>query len=230
MRAAEEVDLVWKPDVQIARLDGIVEIDLHAVSNGDEPRSVAAMDVVLTWNADQLELLGVIDNGPYTWLFSAFLPDPLDGLNESLADGDAKYTALSRFGESAYATREGLLVTTFQFRTLALADASEVVIEVNLGKHSVTTVFGGEAPDVDVTGRLGRARVAVFGGGDCDGDGDADLVDLGNFQVCFTGMDDPSAYPIGGGSCCRVFDLNDDGAIDLWDYAAFRAISTDSRP
>lgn len=226
----DDVDLTWKPDTQIARLDGLVEFDLHAVSDGDEPRSVAAMDVVLTWDADQLEFLDVIDNGSYDWQFSGFLPDPLDGLNASLADGDAKYTALSRFGETAYATPEGLLVTTFRFRTLELADESEVVIEVELGKHSVTTVFGGEAPDVDVTGQLGQARLAIRDDGDCDGNEAVDLADFGGFQACFTGAGgagDRLAYPIGGGSCCRVFDLDDDGVIDLWDYAAFRAISND---
>jgi len=46
--------------------------------------------------------------------------------------------------------------------------------------------------------------------------GDYDLVDLGNFQLCFTGAAPPNLS-----ACCEPFDLTPDLAVDLDDVASF---------
>jgi hypothetical protein len=51
--------------------------------------------------------------------------------------------------------------------------------------------------------------------GDFDGDGDVDLVDFGNFSLCFTG---PGASFAKG---CDCGDFEGDGDIDLVDFGSF---------
>lgn len=57
--------------------------------------------------------------------------------------------------------------------------------------------------------------------GDCDIDGDIDLLDFGQFQVCFTGMD---AGPYADGCACSDFD--GDGDVDLLDFGQFQLAFT----
>jgi hypothetical protein len=158
--ALAAVDLVLAPEAQTVPLGTTVDIGLYAVSNGAAQQSFSAMEVVLTWDHTALELLVAIHNGPHAWTMSGFMSDEqLDGLNNSLLDGNALYQALSI--NSASATRSGLLVVTLRFRTLANVDLSRIVIEPRFGKYSRTQVFGTAEPNQDVTGALGSARVTI---------------------------------------------------------------------
>ncbi len=62
----------------------------------------------------------------------------------------------------------------------------------------------------------GVGSIAYGGGsGDCDGDGDIDMHDLQNLQLCFSG-------PFGGlGFGCECSDLDSEGDVDLRDFARF---------
>lgn len=56
--------------------------------------------------------------------------------------------------------------------------------------------------------------------GDCDNDGDIDLIDFGQFQLCYTGS---------GGSLdsgCQCADFDGDGDCDLIDFGAFQIAFT----
>ena len=55
--------------------------------------------------------------------------------------------------------------------------------------------------------------------GDWDGDGDVDDEDYRRFAGCVTG---PAGGALGPG--CTTFDLTDDLAIDLVDYAVFQTL------
>jgi hypothetical protein len=59
-----------------------------------------------------------------------------------------------------------------------------------------------------------------LGAGDCDGDGDVDLVDYACFAACMTGP--------GGGvaSECLPFDLDSDNDVDLGDWGDFALFFT----
>ena len=59
------------------------------------------------------------------------------------------------------------------------------------------------------------------GNGDCDGDGDADLVDFSAFQLCFTGA---AGGPINESCECSDFDC--DGDVDLVDFSGFQLAFT----
>lgn len=159
-----DVDLVLVPNPPTVTMGSIVEIGLHAVSDTGIDQTIAAMDVVLTWDSDALRLVGFVDNGPNRWLMSGFLGDSaLDGLNDSLLDGDATYTALSGLGTPARATPQGLLVTTFRFQAIAASESAPIVIEATLGDFSVTRVFGADHTNQVVTGDLGQTMVTVLG-------------------------------------------------------------------
>jgi len=159
--ARADVDLTWDGTTRAALVGRVLEVDLYAVSDNDQDQSIAAIDVVLSWDPQRLPLLGVINGGPYEWLISGFeLNDPGD-LNISLEDGNALYTALSALGDPAVATPDGLLVTTFQFFPIAEVDASEITIEENLSS-TLTRVFDGDAPNVTVTGELYGVSVTII--------------------------------------------------------------------
>ena len=62
--------------------------------------------------------------------------------------------------------------------------------------------------------------------GDFDGDGDVDLADFVQFQLCFAGSNNPPAptCPVGVNA-----DLDDDGDVDLGDFLIFQQNFTGSR-
>jgi len=228
--ALGNVDLDWSPQPRMVAAGVTFEIGLWATTDDGGFQTISAMDVVISWDAQRLELIGVINDGPYMWLQSGFPPDiALDGLNNTFLDGNAKYTALSSFGNAALATGSGLHVTTFQFVALAQTDLSHIVIEPTFGNFSVTRVLGADAPNQNVTGLLLTADVSVIPPADCDSDGDLDLIEFARLQACFTGSVGPSetpAYPVNPELCCAAFDYDDDGDVDLADAAFYGGVMT----
>jgi hypothetical protein len=212
------INLEWRPDTQTVPVGATVDIGLYAVSDDPEmDQYILAMDVIVNWDADSLELTGVDDTGPYTWLFSGFPVGDVDGLNDTFADGDALYTALGQLGAGAWATPEGLLVTTFQFTALAETPGTTLTIPEDAGSYTHTAIWG--SPGQDVHGTLGSASVTVLcGTADSDADGDVDLADFAAFQICFTGT--PGVAET---FCECVFDSDDDHDVDLTDFGEFAA-------
>jgi hypothetical protein len=106
------------------------------------------------------------------------------------------------------------------FPVVTSADAEgtwDVMLSTSVGDSNwqgVPTILG-----------QGTAKIAAMG--DCTGDGWIDLYDSLCFQVCFTGLIgplDPPGYPLAAELSCSVFDFDEDGAIDLADYADFRDV------
>lgn len=209
------VDLEWRPSVQVVRPGDLVQIGLYAVSSdGVTTWDVSAMDVLLQWDATTMALIGVNDNGPYTWFRSEFPDDSaLDGLNNTWTDGDAKYTALGQFQNPAQATPAGLLVTTFKFDALQGTVGNQLTIPPTLGQYSRTVVFGVAFPGHEITGALGDALVSICPGaadGDMNGDGSLNGDDLSGFiQAVMTASVAPADVCPG--------DFTGDGAVDTDD-------------
>ncbi|HRX87171.1 MAG TPA: choice-of-anchor Q domain-containing protein, partial [Phycisphaerae bacterium] len=91
------------------------------------------------------------------------------------------------------------------------------------------------APDLTETDVDGTPRIqggypdmgadeTEFLAGDMDADGDVDLDDQVAFSECLGGpgaAPAPSA-PLSGTDCLVVFDYDDDGDVDLWDFSCLR--------
>jgi hypothetical protein len=154
------IDIEWRPACQSVEPGEMVEIGLYVVSDDETDQSISAMDIILLWDPDVIELVGVVDNGPYAWLISAFTDD-FDGLNDTFLDGNALYTAYAQLGVPAYATPEGLLVTTVQFIGSQDPGFCWITEPHSAGMYSDTAIIDGEVPALRVEGVLGKATAGV---------------------------------------------------------------------
>jgi hypothetical protein len=158
--------LEWRPVRQTVEVGEVAEIALYAVSSTGSDESVMGIQAVLLWDPTQLALLGNVNpcqssgtcpENAYHWFTSDFAPHDL---NTTFEDGNAFYVAFAQFpGEPAWATGDGLWVTTFQFEALRSAQA-ELSLAPTLGSTR-TAVVGGDAGG-DVTGELGPPAELVI--------------------------------------------------------------------
>ena len=173
--ARGNVNLELRPVESAVRTGDLVEIGLYAVSDDETDQIVRGLQVILQWDPLHLELAGLIDNGPYEWLFSGFFDDSGgDGLNADCGpdtfcdpytglpynDGNAYYQAGANFDEPASATPDGLLVTTLLFNALEYTYTTEVWLPPAFGESTTTQVFG-DLPAEDVTGTLGSTFITI---------------------------------------------------------------------
>ena len=83
-----DVNLVWAPAFTQVVVDDQFEVGLYAVSTTGGNVEFFAIDVILEWNSDKLDLVGINNNGPYAWLTSSFPCDAAkDSLNTMQASG-----------------------------------------------------------------------------------------------------------------------------------------------
>jgi hypothetical protein len=83
-------------------------------------------------------------------------------------------------------------------------------------RYNTVLYIGAVEPGAAVTCK------AKTGDGDCDDDGDVDLLDFATFQICFSG---PDAMADPG---CECSDFNGDGDVDLGDFGGFQLAFTGS--
>ena len=209
------IDLELRVAQPIACLGHPLRVGLYAVSDDDPNsiKSIASLEAIIQWDPAYLQLLGNVDPGAPTWVFSGFFVPDSFGLNESNPpqDGDGIYTALAPGAPPIYATPEGLLITTFEFATVAETAGTPVELLANAGTPvGRTRVYSASGPNLEVTGDLfGIAAqiVEIDCRGDLDGDLDVDLADLQRL-LAFYGSLDVSYYE---------GDLDCDGDVDLAD-------------
>ena len=189
-----------------------LEIELYAVSDTQNNQSMAAMDVILTWDPQVLRLEGRNEEiqYPYHWLFSGFRDDHLaDGLNITWDDGDALYEALARLGVPACATPTGLLVTRFVFHKLRVGEPTTLAMLPAFGHRSHTVVYDGSVPGHVITGTLIPATPTTGPKGDLNCDG---LVNFDDIDPWVLALSHPDLYPLEFPDCNRMngdFDCND---------------------
>lgn len=155
------VDLEWRPAYQVVHTGDVLRIGLYAVSDSGSSHAISGLDAIMLYDQSSLDFRNLIAEGePYDWLVDGFLWPSPDNLNDSLDDGSMYYTAWAQLGVPAYATPEGLLVTTLEFIGGAPLCRSVVSIPLSLGS-AVTRVLDGTVPNNNVVGQCGTARVMV---------------------------------------------------------------------
>ena len=162
--ALGNVNLELRPVSAVAEVGDVVLIGLYAVSDNGQNQTVRGLQVILEWNPDVLSLntsQPLVNNGPYAWFMSGFYSDSgADGLNNTWADGNAYYQAVGNFQSLAYATPQGLLVTTFRFNAIAPITSTSVHMLPALGQYTTTAVFGANVGQ-NVLGTLGSAVLHI---------------------------------------------------------------------
>jgi hypothetical protein len=160
---AGPISLEWRPAHQVVNVGSTVNVGLYAVADDGVDEVISVMDVILMWDPAFLDLLGVDNNGPYTWQSSGFPSAAPGGLNPDHSDGDALYTARSQFfpAPSAMATAAGLLVTTMQFTALAETPGTMLFIPEDHPDGAETIVVGGISA-LDVHSSLGSATIVII--------------------------------------------------------------------
>ncbi len=234
--ATAQIDLEWRVADREVRVGDTVEAGLFAVSTSGETEFLLGMDVLLSWDAASLRLVGLVPRTS-AFPFSDFFDDrSLDGLNADCGattfcspytrlpynDGDARFSASILDPTYPEATPEGLRLVVFSFETLAVNPSAEIGMLATAGTHSSTRVVirlpegggnematGALIPDVVVIADCGRQ-------GDFDANCGVDIADYFQFEACVTGPDGP----IGVG--CLPADLDGDGDSDLRDAGAMQ--------
>ncbi len=233
-----EINLQWRTSAPVVRVGEAIELGLYAVSDDGSDQAFAALDVIMGWDPEVLELTGKGEDGPYDWLSSSFPNDSgLDRLNADCGedvycdpyshipfnDGAAMYECVAPWGldPPPYATLDGLAVTSFKFTALAVTPATRVRFLPEVGSASSTVVI--DADDYsDVTGSLAMlvlSVVACGSNGDFDGDCVVGLPDVGLLSPCLAG---PGMAPLP--EECLAADLDNDGDADLRDFARVQLI------
>ncbi len=163
-RVQADVDLLFDPPSQtiFLNVNDLVEVNLVAHSADGSPQAINAIDMILDWDPDVLELLGADDaNAGYAWFISGFLNDP-DDINDGTSeppigvpmnDGDAIFTALADVDNPATTGPDDLIIVTLQFRALQISPGTEVSFTPFLGEYGETRVFG-EGIQNNITGDI----------------------------------------------------------------------------
>jgi len=156
------INLELRPRDASVVVSDTIEVDLYAVS--DDPntdQSLSGVQVILQWNAQHLQLIGQGTPASGDWILAGFFDDSqIDGLNNSLDDGDAYFQAAAAFPGPLWATPEGLLITTLSFLAIEATDDVQLHIPADWGQFTESEVFGA-VPGTVVTGTLGAAGFPV---------------------------------------------------------------------
>jgi len=155
LAAQVPVDLSWQPAAQTVVVGDEVYVDLIATSAGPGSQTISGLDAIVTWDPNHLLFMGH-DNSMagYGWFLSGFLPDP-DGINDSLTDGTALFTALSQTGSPASVPEgSGLLVSTMKFLAIAPTVSTSVSFTPMMGTFGKTRVLAASSPNLEVTGDI----------------------------------------------------------------------------
>ncbi len=156
---AQDVDLALSPTLQYVEVGDTVRIELYGLASGLSNVEFSAIDALLDYDPAFLKLVGVDDAGAAeTWFVSSFLPDP-DGINLSISDGNALYTALSDPSMAATAVPAGSLVTTLEFVALAETLGTPVTFLPTLGLFGSTNVYSYAQAGQLVTGDIDSTAI-----------------------------------------------------------------------
>lgn len=157
------VELTWRTQTPQAGVGATLDVQLFARSTTAVPEAISGLDAIVTWDPASLDLLKAEPSDPSAWLLAGLFNDAAaDGLNNTYADGNAYFQALSQFTTPAMATPAGLSVANFRFRALGPSGEAEVHVERTLGGATRSRVFQFGAVNSDILTSLGNVSVKVL--------------------------------------------------------------------
>ncbi len=208
--ARADINLVLQLNDKSAGCGDLVEVALSVVSDDAGDQLTTALQVILSWDAASLVLVGHFDTGA-PLEYSDFPDDPF-GLNEDdpPLDGDGIYVAFAPLGETIAATPAGTLITTFVFGALVPTASTPIDILATAGSPACQTiVFDGTVPNEDVTGTLTGATAFVTPATFCPEDLNCDgIVGINDLLILL---------PAWGTNPNHPADLNHDGVVGIND-------------
>jgi RHS repeat-associated protein len=159
------------------------------------PSTTTIDDRAYTWNAmhNKLSRSNLLEGGA----IQTFEYDSLHRLTRSITTPDSGPVQTKDYGLDGVGNRapaDGYVM-----------DALAPPADASMNQYTDTPTGRQE---YDANGNL----VHIGSPGDADGDGDIDLVDFGQFQLCFTGSSAIATPP------CRRLDYDNDGDVDLVDF------------
>jgi hypothetical protein len=153
------VDFELRAVAPAAAKGAMLDIELYAQSDSGMNEPLSAVDAVIVWEGSKLELTGATPNPSHSWLIAGLLDDSgADGLNDSLADGDAFFQAVTL---SPIPTVDPYLITTLHFAALERTEGAWVALEYERGTFSGTRAFRFGGINEDIVGALQGACVAI---------------------------------------------------------------------
>lgn len=232
---AQGVALEWRSNVTEVTVGDTIEISIYAVSEDGMDQVVQAIDAIVQWDPLVLSFIEKLDDGAFTWDISTFPNDQgLDRLNADcgpdlfcdpftelpFSDGEMLLTNFE-LAPFPVANLDGFFVGTLVFRALTDAVLTEVRLAPTAGEFSSTKVVSGNPLDPGriITGALGTIAVSVCPKGDFNASCTADLADVSDFGMCLVGPHGAFSVTV----ACREADADDDGDVDLRDFAAFQS-------
>jgi len=205
------IDLELRPVTQTVTVGSDVQLVLYTVSDDQNDQLLAALQAIIAWQPQHLQLVGINSDGAVMLLSSEFPEGDPFGLNETVPpqDGDGIYVAFAPLSNPVAATPEGAIITTFEFLAVTPTPGTPVGFLTTAGDPPTDTiVFDGEVANLDVTGMLSGAVVTVLPCCPPDLDGDC-IVGIVDFLALLAAWGtDPGGPP----------DLDGDGDVGIVDF------------
>lgn len=163
--SAAAVNLEFRAEQESVFVGDEVRVGLYASADSRMTEIMSALQVILTWNTNYLDLVGLDGAGGASFSFSGFPTTGSFGLNEAPIpqDGDGLYLGLSFAGVAALPGL-GTLITTFIFDSIAPVEITGIGMPATGGIGGTTTVASGIVPGLDLTGTLTGTSIAILSG------------------------------------------------------------------
>lgn len=152
--SAQLANLSLSPADNYVEVGDHIDIQIIVLASALTDVNYTAIDALLDYDPTYIQLLNNDDtNSAESWFASAFLPDP-DGINASISDGNAIYTALAAPGVPAVAPPGGAIVTTLRFLALQSTPTTVLSFLPTMGSFGKTAIYAFGMPGGVVTGNI----------------------------------------------------------------------------
>jgi hypothetical protein len=201
--------------------DATLDVEFGDVNNDGRPDLITAQGEVLTFLNRLFINTGPQDTRPPTFPNIEQHADTKDTVGPYVIRVAIRDVTIHDNNFHATETTLHYSVDGAPARTTSLTWSGGDIYRAEIPGQPTGSIIQYHVTATDHAGNQGTSESLTFIVGtvlfDSDGDGDVDLADFGNFQLCFTG---PGGGPLT--PTCQVFDSDGDDDVDLTDFSAFQ--------